>query len=106
MRADRVEHHYGGSKAVAQGGGSEKACREVEDKAQKMALGCSKLSKDKQMSCMMKAEPVLEQNIQRVGGCDGLKERVGNYARSKGVNLPGGPGHDSFMAKTPAPSTV
>ena len=49
MRGDRVEHHDGGGKAGAQGGGNEKACREVETKAQKIVLGCSKLSKDKQM---------------------------------------------------------
>ena len=54
---------------------------------------------------MMKAEPVLEKNIQRVGGCDGLKDRVGNYARSKGINLPGGPGHHSSVGKAPPPST-
>ena len=101
MRGDRVDHHDGGSKAVAQSGGSEKVCREVETQAQKIVLGCSKLSKDKQMSCMMKAEPVLEQNIQRVGGCDGLKDRVGDYARSKGINLPGGPGPDKPVAVAP-----
>ena len=105
MRGDRVEHHDGGGKAIAQGGGNEKACREVETKAQKIVLGCSKLSKDKQMNCMMKAQPEIEKNIRSAGSCDGLKDRVGNYARSKGIELPGGPGHHSSVAKAPPPST-
>ena len=86
MRGEKIRH-YSNRRPVRRG--NPRVCRNIEIKARKALLFCSKKPPRNKMACVTKAKRKFDQQVRKARGCRGLDRKLGNYARSLKLPDPG-----------------
>ena len=86
MRGDRVRHDHGPKTRVA---GSSQECLKLETKTRAKINRCAGIKGPKaRMNCVRGVKADFDRALQKAGECGNLDDKMGRYARSKGLRDP------------------